>query len=348
MNRTETSTSVWGPEGATITSNSFFVARWTRTRFPLGAPGISSSVHCPSTVVQPSRLLASKSYRSSGVPADKVSSGGAATARRWAVRAQAPTAASAVRIIARRVIVRRFMASLLVSASRTLAVADRPDESPCLDPHALLPIERTSSGVTFLQSQVCRSLRPPSGSSPEAVTGEASEAQRPGESCEATASRLHPRPRSPAPTPGPRTPRRDESRAGTRTRCVALRRRTACASRASVRTVSSATERHRVEDLDDSGITDRDVKAAQRGIEEHDVGYPGDRLGSEDRAAVGVDVEQHAGVAGAEQPAPREIEVQAVGTAWAIGDDSSDADRIAGLDDDDLRGSRDVDVERVR
>src|SRR5438034_891380 len=44
----ETSTSVNGPTGATMTLNSSLMARCTSTFLPLGAPAISSTVHCPS------------------------------------------------------------------------------------------------------------------------------------------------------------------------------------------------------------------------------------------------------------------------------------------------------------
>src|SRR5438477_10378565 len=66
LNFMETSTSVNGPAGATMTLNSFFVARCTSTFLPLGAPAISSTVHCPSTVDQPWTPLVSKSNFSSG------------------------------------------------------------------------------------------------------------------------------------------------------------------------------------------------------------------------------------------------------------------------------------------
>ena len=45
LNLTETSTSVHGPPGATITLNAFRVARWTSTRAPLGASDASSPAH---------------------------------------------------------------------------------------------------------------------------------------------------------------------------------------------------------------------------------------------------------------------------------------------------------------
>ena len=45
LNFIETSTSAYGPGGATITLNSFVVARCTRTLPPLGAPAISSMAH---------------------------------------------------------------------------------------------------------------------------------------------------------------------------------------------------------------------------------------------------------------------------------------------------------------
>src|SRR5437867_7958492 len=64
LKRIDTSTSEYGPKGATITLNACRVARWTSTRVPLGAPAMSSTAHCPSTVVQPSIPFVSKSTRS--------------------------------------------------------------------------------------------------------------------------------------------------------------------------------------------------------------------------------------------------------------------------------------------
>jgi hypothetical protein len=60
-----------------------------------------------------------------------------------------------------------------------------------------------------------------------------------------------------------------------------------------------------------------------------------------------MDLEQHPGVAGAEQSAPNDIEVQAMGAGVSNRDDALDADRIAGFNDD-LRRVRDVDVKRIR
>ena len=92
---------------------------------------------------------------------------------------------------------------------------------------------------------------------------------------------------------------------------AASRRRRACARRAPWGR-SRAGGAVRVEDLDDAGIADRHVEAAQRGIEEPTSGAPAIGSAGEDRAAVGVDLDQHPGVAGAEQAAARDIEVQPV------------------------------------
>src|SRR5437763_10911936 len=77
LNFVETSTSVNGPAGATMMLNSFFVARCTSTFLPLGAPAISSTVHCPSTVDQSSTPLVSKSNFTSGALSDTLSSSAA-------------------------------------------------------------------------------------------------------------------------------------------------------------------------------------------------------------------------------------------------------------------------------
>src|SRR5260370_3131270 len=66
--RTETSTSAYGPPGATTTLKAFCTARWTSTRLPLGAPSISSTPQRPSTVVHPSAPPVSKSNRRAGGP----------------------------------------------------------------------------------------------------------------------------------------------------------------------------------------------------------------------------------------------------------------------------------------
>jgi hypothetical protein len=79
-NFTDTSTSVKGPAGATITLNAFFVARWTSAFVPAGAPAMSSTTHSPLTVVQPSMPLASKSMRFIGTESGIFISIGAAWA----------------------------------------------------------------------------------------------------------------------------------------------------------------------------------------------------------------------------------------------------------------------------
>src|SRR5215831_4960782 len=76
LNFIVTSTSVYGPGGATMTLNGFLVARCTSTLLPLGAPAMSSAAHWPSTTVQPSTPLLSKSNVSTGAPSGNLISGG--------------------------------------------------------------------------------------------------------------------------------------------------------------------------------------------------------------------------------------------------------------------------------
>src|SRR5262245_14930685 len=67
LNFIETSTSVYGPAGATMPLNSFRVARCTRTFLPPGAPAMSSTAHWPVTVVQLARFGVAKSTVISGM-----------------------------------------------------------------------------------------------------------------------------------------------------------------------------------------------------------------------------------------------------------------------------------------
>src|SRR6266542_5562848 len=77
-NFTDTSTSVNGPAGATITLNSFLVARCSKAFLPTGAPGKSSTTHWPPTCVQPSIPFVSKSNFCSVTPSGILISGGVA------------------------------------------------------------------------------------------------------------------------------------------------------------------------------------------------------------------------------------------------------------------------------
>src|SRR5262245_23459130 len=67
LNFIETSTSVYGPAGDTMTLNSLRVARCTRTFLPPGAPAMSSTAHWPVTVVQLARFCVAKSAVTSGM-----------------------------------------------------------------------------------------------------------------------------------------------------------------------------------------------------------------------------------------------------------------------------------------
>src|SRR6266545_7672040 len=103
LNFIETSTLLYGPPGATMTLNAFSVARCTSTFLPLGAPAISSTAHCPSTVVQPSIPSASKSNVSVGTLSGTLSSSAAFAARDRGHHAPATSAATVLLSIVRRV-----------------------------------------------------------------------------------------------------------------------------------------------------------------------------------------------------------------------------------------------------
>src|SRR3989442_6038419 len=60
-----------------MTLNSFLVSRWTSTFLPLGAPAISSTAHCPWTVVHPATPVVSKSNLSVGTLSGTLSSSAA-------------------------------------------------------------------------------------------------------------------------------------------------------------------------------------------------------------------------------------------------------------------------------
>src|SRR5437870_3466508 len=104
LNFIDTSTSEYGPGGATMTLNVFLVARCTSTFLPLGAPAMSSTAHCPSTVVQPSIPFASKANLLVGTLSGTLNSSAASAARnRGNDHAPATSAATVVLNVARRV-----------------------------------------------------------------------------------------------------------------------------------------------------------------------------------------------------------------------------------------------------
>src|SRR5213595_2637877 len=127
LNFIDTSTSVYGPGGATITLNSFLVARCTSTFLPLGAPAMSSTAHWPSTVVHPSMPLVSKSKRSTGMFSGNLISAGAARARACRLRLKAAAAANPALTRPRRDPVASCIATLVQLLGHGLPLAV-PDE----------------------------------------------------------------------------------------------------------------------------------------------------------------------------------------------------------------------------
>src|SRR5437870_3805205 len=104
-----------------MTLNVFFVARCTSTFLPLGASAISSTAHCPSTVVQPSSPFASKSNLSVDTLSGTLSSSAAAANRNRGHQAPAASTATVVLNIPRRV---TFMGRLSSSTSSTSSVVE--------------------------------------------------------------------------------------------------------------------------------------------------------------------------------------------------------------------------------
>src|SRR5438067_11533265 len=94
-----------------MTLNSLLVSRWTSTFLPLGAPAISSTAHCPWTVVQPSTPFVSKSNLSVGALSDTLSSSAALAGENRHHGAPSISAANAILTIPRRV---TFTRALLV------------------------------------------------------------------------------------------------------------------------------------------------------------------------------------------------------------------------------------------
>src|SRR5262249_25079981 len=126
LNFTDTSTSVYGPDGATMTLNSFLVARCVRTCAPLGAPAISSTAHWPWTVVQPSRPLVSKSNRSTGRLSGTLSSAGAARAEAGRIVRTTPSAApAALRNLRRAIVIPLTLVELLGHRRERVSLGER-------------------------------------------------------------------------------------------------------------------------------------------------------------------------------------------------------------------------------
>src|SRR5439155_685268 len=138
LNFIEISTSPYGPPGATMTLNSFFVARCINTFRPLGAPSISSTTHWPSTVVQLAIPCVSKSNFSSGTLSGTLISVTPARAGAPRVTPYVPSAASAALNRPRRDIVRLCIAAsyLRPARLRLLLLQDRVETVE--DRHAAL------------------------------------------------------------------------------------------------------------------------------------------------------------------------------------------------------------------
>src|SRR5436309_756695 len=138
LNFIEISTSPYGPPGATMTLNSFFVARCINTFRPLGAPSISSTTHWPSTVVQLAIPCVSKSNFSSGTLSGTLISVTPARAGAPRVTPYVPSAASAALNRPRRDIVRLCIAATYLRPARLrlLLLQDRVETVE--DRHAAL------------------------------------------------------------------------------------------------------------------------------------------------------------------------------------------------------------------
>src|SRR5215471_7208839 len=109
LNFSETSTSVYGPAGDTMTLNSFGVARCTRTFLPSGAPAMSSTAHWPVNVVQLARFCVAKSTATSGMLSGTFTSTAANAPGDRRVSPMTPSAASDALSTLRRVMFKNRM-----------------------------------------------------------------------------------------------------------------------------------------------------------------------------------------------------------------------------------------------
>src|SRR5258705_1254750 len=117
-NFTDTSTSVNGPAGATITLHAFLVARCSTAFLPAGAPAKSSTTHWPPACVQPSIPFVSKSNFCSVAPSGILISGGAACAEGDERSPYAPSTAPATLSSLRRDMIGACIASSLIQLLR--------------------------------------------------------------------------------------------------------------------------------------------------------------------------------------------------------------------------------------
>src|SRR5262245_29262198 len=116
-----------------MTLKSLFTARCTSTRFPLGAPAMSSIAHWPVTMVQPSIPLASKSQRSAASPSGTRSSSAAAAEAPRVTTEVANEASPTSAVVSAR---RRdtFCPSLVIGSSKSVTL---PFDRDHLERHTL-------------------------------------------------------------------------------------------------------------------------------------------------------------------------------------------------------------------
>ena len=80
----------------------------------------------------------------------------------------------------------------------------------------------------------------------------------------------------------------------------------------SVSIVASFPRRRCREDVDHAGIADGDIQLLALPVEESHVGLAAQWQPTQDFSRAGIEREQHAGIAGAEQPVRRLVEIETV------------------------------------
>src|SRR5919198_5651379 len=109
----------------------------------------------------------------------------------------------------------------------------------------------------------------------------------------------------------------------------------------------AASQGRRVKYLDHARVPDRDVEATEASVEEHHVRDAGDGVCVEHFAGVRIDRDEHASITRTKQPTASHVDVEAMRPCMWDGGHSTEANRITGFDNNDLRRVGDVDMKRI-
>src|SRR5262245_39257150 len=103
-----------------------------------------------------------------------------------------------------------------------------------------------------------------------------------------------------------------------------------------------------VEYVDDARVADGDIEALVYAIKAHYVWRATQGVLTQDFSAMGIEGDQHPGIASAEQPMGVEIEIEPMRASRRDGECALDTFGLSRVDHDDLRGVSDVHIEYLR